>query len=453
MAYARVDLVTKRGEFAVRGGILDVFPPTDEHPSRVEFWGDEVEEIRTFAVADQRTIEQVDRCSGRRRAGSCCSPRRSATGPPRSAEQHPELAEILDKLAEGIPVEGMESLAPGCWSAPTRWSCCWTACRPAPTCCSATRSGSAPGRTTWSVPPRSSCRPAGPRPRSAARPRSTSAPPRSRPWPRYAPPPASSASRGGRCRRSGWSRRRGRARPRQPWEDAPAAVAVTPDDAIAVTLSAQPAPLYHGETARVVDDLKRWAGEGWSIALVFEGHGPAQRAVEVLRDAGLGARLTEEVPTAPRPRRAGGHLRRAQRTGSSTRRPGSSLLTGNDVTGGRGASTRDMRKMPSRRRNTIDPLELKAGDHVVHEQHGIGTTAPGGVLGAQVVDLVERALALLHERYSDEPTLLERFGEAAADDVRLAIENAREGFDRFVDHYRDFHVSRSPSPVTRREPG
>src|SRR5918911_1130287 len=61
MGYARVDLVTKRGEFAVRGGILDVFPPTDEHPSRVEFWGDEVEEIRTFAVADQRTIDPVTR--------------------------------------------------------------------------------------------------------------------------------------------------------------------------------------------------------------------------------------------------------------------------------------------------------------------------------------------------------------------------------------------------------
>src|SRR5690606_21506780 len=61
IAYARTDLVTKRGEFAVRGGILDVFPPTVEHPLRVEFWGDEVEEIRTFAVADQRTIEAVDR--------------------------------------------------------------------------------------------------------------------------------------------------------------------------------------------------------------------------------------------------------------------------------------------------------------------------------------------------------------------------------------------------------
>ncbi|NEE41561.1 hypothetical protein G3M53_91390, partial [Streptomyces sp. SID7982] len=43
-AYSRVELVEKRGEFAVRGGILDVFPPTEEHPLRVEFWGDEVEE-------------------------------------------------------------------------------------------------------------------------------------------------------------------------------------------------------------------------------------------------------------------------------------------------------------------------------------------------------------------------------------------------------------------------
>ena len=43
LAYARVDMVTRRGEFAVRGGILDVFPPTAEHPHRVDFFGDEVE--------------------------------------------------------------------------------------------------------------------------------------------------------------------------------------------------------------------------------------------------------------------------------------------------------------------------------------------------------------------------------------------------------------------------
>src|SRR5690606_13876623 len=57
-------------------------------------------------------------------------------------------------------------------------------------------------------------------------------------------------------------------------------------------------------------------------------------------------------------------------------------LTGNDITGGRGATTRDMRKIPSPRRNTIDPLALRAGDFVVHEQHGIG----------RYVELVRRAV-------------------------------------------------------------
>src|SRR6185369_5789931 len=111
VGYARVDLVTKRGEFAVRGGILDVFPPTEEHPVRVEFWGDEVEEIRTFAVADQRTIDRVDRLW----APPCRELLLTDEVRGRAAAlstDHPQLAELLDKLAAGVPVEGMESLAP-----------------------------------------------------------------------------------------------------------------------------------------------------------------------------------------------------------------------------------------------------------------------------------------------------------------------------------------------------
>src|SRR5580658_2056998 len=56
IGYARVELVERRGEIAVRGGLLDVFPPTDEHPLRIEFWGDEIEEIRYFKAADQRSL-------------------------------------------------------------------------------------------------------------------------------------------------------------------------------------------------------------------------------------------------------------------------------------------------------------------------------------------------------------------------------------------------------------
>ena len=58
--YHRTDRVESRGEFAVRGGIVDVFPAQGEEPFRIEFWGDEVEEIRAFTVGSQRSTESVD---------------------------------------------------------------------------------------------------------------------------------------------------------------------------------------------------------------------------------------------------------------------------------------------------------------------------------------------------------------------------------------------------------
>ncbi len=45
LAYTRTDLVEKRGEFAVRGGIIDLFLPLSEHPVRIDFFGDEIEEM------------------------------------------------------------------------------------------------------------------------------------------------------------------------------------------------------------------------------------------------------------------------------------------------------------------------------------------------------------------------------------------------------------------------
>ena len=116
LAYARVDMVEKRGEFAVRGGILDIFPPTAQHPVRVEFWGDEVTEIR--------------RVRGRRPALAAAARSPAFTAPPcrellltepvkaraaALAAEHQadaQLAEMLDKLADGIAVEGMEALIP-----------------------------------------------------------------------------------------------------------------------------------------------------------------------------------------------------------------------------------------------------------------------------------------------------------------------------------------------------
>ncbi|HEY4606060.1 MAG TPA: transcription-repair coupling factor, partial [Acidimicrobiia bacterium] len=61
LGYARTDRVEARGEFAVRGGIVDVFPAQLETPVRLDFWGDQLDEIRSFAVATQRSDEPLSR--------------------------------------------------------------------------------------------------------------------------------------------------------------------------------------------------------------------------------------------------------------------------------------------------------------------------------------------------------------------------------------------------------
>ncbi|NJW52236.1 transcription-repair coupling factor [Salinimicrobium oceani] len=57
--FKRVDFVTEPGEFSVRGGILDVFSFSNDEPYRIEFFGDEVESIRTFDVETQLSTDQV----------------------------------------------------------------------------------------------------------------------------------------------------------------------------------------------------------------------------------------------------------------------------------------------------------------------------------------------------------------------------------------------------------
>jgi len=61
--FKRVDFVTEPGEFSLRGGIVDVFSFSHDEPYRIEFFGDEVDSIRTFDVETQLSIEQIKRIS------------------------------------------------------------------------------------------------------------------------------------------------------------------------------------------------------------------------------------------------------------------------------------------------------------------------------------------------------------------------------------------------------
>lgn len=60
MGYERVGRVEGMGQFAIRGGIIDIYTPIDEEPYRIELWDDEVDSIRNFNVQTQRSIQKVE---------------------------------------------------------------------------------------------------------------------------------------------------------------------------------------------------------------------------------------------------------------------------------------------------------------------------------------------------------------------------------------------------------
>lgn len=60
MGYTKVSQTQDRGDFSIRGGIIDIFDLTEENPYRIELWGDQVDSIRSFDVLSQRSIETLD---------------------------------------------------------------------------------------------------------------------------------------------------------------------------------------------------------------------------------------------------------------------------------------------------------------------------------------------------------------------------------------------------------
>jgi transcription-repair coupling factor (superfamily II helicase) len=123
------------------------------------------------------------------------------------------------------------------------------------------------------------------------------------------------------------------------------------------------------------------------VVLLAEGHGSVTRLVEELADAGVPVTTAVDLAGPPEPglvtvargRLLHGFLLEPCRL---------AVLTETDIVGQR-SSTRDMRRLPSRRRRTIDPLTLTAGDFVVHEQHGVG----------RYVDMVRRTVAGSEREY------------------------------------------------------
>ncbi|MGY1833882.1 transcription-repair coupling factor [Blastococcus sp. SYSU DS0510] len=354
-AYTRVELVEKRGEFAVRGGLLDVFPPTEPHPVRVEFWGDEVDELRYFSAADQRSLdERPDRL--------WAPPCRELllTGEVRAraaalAVEHPGLIEVLGKLAEGIAVEGMESLTPALI-------------------------GDAAMQLLTDLVPAGThvlvCDPERVRSRAADLVRTADE--------FLAASWATAAEAGEAPLDLGASSFRdladvetaARTRGLPWWTTGVFALGggVGDEDTAderQVTLDATPVERFHGDQGAAVERMRGWHRDGWRVVVTFAGPGPAERAADQLTEAELGVRLVPDLAAAPD---AGlTHVTQGNlEAGFAFPGVGLALVTEHDLTGQRGTTMRDAVKMPARRRNAVDLVQLQPGDLVVHEQHGVG---------------------------------------------------------------------------------
>ncbi|MCV7103279.1 transcription-repair coupling factor [Mycobacterium palustre] len=356
LAYTRVDMVGRRGEFAVRGGILDVFPPTAEHPVRIEFWGDEVSEMRMFAVADQRSIPDIEvdtlvavPCREllltddvRKRAADL-----AARHPAKEGAITGSVSDMLAKLAEGIPVDGMEALLPVlrpddhvlltdqlAEGTPV------LLCDPEKVRSRAAdliKTGREFLEASWSV---------------AAL--GTDA-------------PIDVGQLGG----SGFAEldevRAAAARSDHPWWTLSQL-----SDESAVELDVRAAPSARGhqhDIDGIFAMLRAHVSTGGYAAVVAPGAGTAHRVVERLGESDTPAAMLEPG-AAPKPGVVG-VLKGPLHDGVVI--PGANLvvITETDLTGNR-ATAVEGKRLAAKRRNTVDPLALTAGDLVVHDQHGIG---------------------------------------------------------------------------------
>ena len=339
----------RRGEFAVRGGIVDVFPPTDEHPLRVELWGDTVEEVRWFKVADQRSLEVAEHglwappCREllltdevRERAGAL-------------AEQHPGLADVLGQLAEGIAVEGMESLAPILVDDMELLL------------------DSLPGGSLVVLqdPER-------------VRTRShdlvdTSKEFLEASWANAAAGAATPIDLGAAAYRSLADVRARAGELGMPWWSmSPFAADEAAEDEQTSLVDARSAEGYRGDTARALADVKGWLGDGYRVVDAHRGPRLGRSAssrCSPARTCRPGS--TSRSTTCPTPRSCTSRAP-ASPAASSSESMRLVVLTETDLLGQTGPSTQRHAPDAQPPAQHGGPAAAQAGDFIVHEQHGVG---------------------------------------------------------------------------------
>ncbi len=396
LAYARVDMVSRRGEFAVRGGILDIFPPTAEHPYRVEFFGDEIDQIRAFSVADQRSLPEVVE-----HVAVVPSRELLLTDAVRARAREmqgefPSLAGMLEKISEGIPVDGMESLTP----ALTEGLVPLTQYMPAGAAVALLDPERAVGRAitlgetnreflsaAWSAATAGAQAPidlSGGDFLSLPRLRESGAQRGGVWWTLSTFDSGAALGHGGDLAGIDLAGiGLGGEGVEDPAADASDALTRELTDDPYVRVSSSTIPSFHGNVDGATAHIGQRIAEGWAVVVAAPGIGLLERARDVLAERGIGARIVDTLDAAPETGVV--HLVVGEiEAGFESAEARLSVLTESDFYGRTISNdSRVVKKLASRRKNVVDPLQLKAGDFVVHQTHGIG----------KFVELVQREVS------------------------------------------------------------
>ena len=365
--YTRSDLVEKRGDFAVRGGILDLFAPDQEHPIRIDFFGDEIDELSFFAISDQRSIEKIQ---SEILIFPCRELLIDAEVKKRAKDLgnlFPQIQDLTSKLSEGITFEGMESLAAGVVNKFNSILDYLPA-----------------GYQIWLIDE--------PRIRSrAADLIKTNQEFLEAAWSNLA-----------------WSERDSNQTPIDLSKELGQGGFYTLEEIQEAAknsnvsfrnlnlYSANPEETllsfidelesYANKYEMAIAEIEQWHKDGYQVIFTASGNGVLKRFSELLNGANLPNRfisdenlLSQEVINL---------LQSNLKHGFVSQEYKFVIITDKDVTGQR-SSDKDLARMPSRRKKSIDPLQLKVGDFVVHEQHGVG----------RYLELINRSIAGVSREY------------------------------------------------------
>jgi transcription-repair coupling factor (superfamily II helicase) len=332
LAYVRTDLVERRGEFAVRGGIIDIFLPLAQHPIRIDFFGDTIESIHQFEISDQRRHPEIIPrieifpCRELLLTDEIRSKAHSLK------DQYPGASEMLERISQGIVTEGMESLIPLLVDNQKLIldllpKSCEIIYLDLPRITSRTSDLLTTNEeffiAAWSNAAVGASAPIA-LPESAGKTYLT------------------------------WSEFENEVHALKF-----AATAINPFgsdlDPGTVFLDCEAIEPMRGDSEKLIALFRAEGGRKNRYFTAF-GNGISERYRDLLRDAEI-----NEVQSHTAPFAHGFILPSADLV----------YVTERDVTGSK-SNYKDGDRLPSRRKSSIDPLELKSGDYIVHEQHGIG---------------------------------------------------------------------------------